>query len=385
VPFHEMQERLSVSMVKIQSRQLVFRHIFRNSPVTRAVIAIETGLSQGTVKTIVDEFLAAGIVEEKKDNSTPVGRKPQKVYLCSTARTFCVLHLQPGRAEFHRLDLALQPVDPSVAVSLPSSDAYGEQLREFLSGVKRPGASSVSGVVVMVPGPYDPDQDRVICHIMPELKGVALQEVIRSTLDVPVTIGEDVHVAALAEAGFPHNAEQPLFYLYAGSGVGGSYVCDGKVLVGATRMAGEIGQVVMRGGQRLEQLISWPAFLDACGMPAADAAAVESEAVARRLESNDRRVTAALDTVADHLSEALESMICILNPRTILIGGPYCDLGDAVLERLRSRLFERLMPEHQDGLRILSAKSGECGMVRGAAFVVLDKWLESEFSIGGDQ
>ncbi len=372
-------------MVKNQSRQLVFRHIFRNSPVTRAVIATKTGLSQGTVKTIVDEFLAAGIVEEKKDISVPVGRKPQKVYLCPAARTFCVLNLQPGRVEFHRLNLSLHPVEPAVITSLPASDAYGENLRDFLSDMKRQGAGGICGVGVIVPGAYDPNQDRVICHIMPELKGVALREIVQTTLGVPVTIGEDVHVAALAEAGFPHNAEQPLFYLYAGSGVGGSYVSDGKVLLGATRMAGEIGQVVMRGGQRLEQLISWPAFLDACGMPPIDGTTNESEAVSQRLQSNDRRVTDVLDTVTDHLSEALESMICILNPRTILIGGPYGDLGDAVLERLRSRLFARLMPEHRDGLRILSAQGGDSGMIRGAAVVVLDKWLESEFSIGGDQ
>ncbi len=383
--FHELQERLSVSMVKNQSRRLIFRHIFRNSPVTRAVIATETGLSQGTVKTIVDEFLGAGIVEEKKDVSAPVGRKPQKVYLCPTARTFCVLNLQPGRVEFHRLDLSLQPIEPSVTASLPASDAYGENLRDFLSGVKQQGADGARGVGVIVPGAYDPDGDRVICHIMPELKGVAIREDVQRTLGVPVTIGEDVHVAALAEAGFPYNAEQPLFYLYAGSGVGGSYVSDGRVLLGATRMAGEIGQVVMRGGQRLEQLISWPSFLAACDLPPAENAATDAEDVRRRIENQDRRVIAALDTVTDHLSEAIESMICILNPRTILIGGPYCELGDAVLERLRSRLFTRLMPEHRDGLQILMAHGGESGMIRGAAFVVLDKWLESEFSIGGDQ
>jgi len=379
-----MQERLSVSMVKNQSRNLVFMHIFRNSPMTRAVISTETGLSQGTVKTIVDEFLAAGIVEEKKHTSAPVGRKPQKVNLHVTARAFGVLQLQPGRVEFHRLDLSLQPVEPPVIASLSASDEYGEHLRAFLSGMKRQGAG-VSGVGVIVPGAYDPDQDRVICHIMPELKGVAIREAVQTTLGAPTMIGEDVHVAALAEAGFPHNAEQPLFYLYAGSGVGGSYVSDGKVLLGATRMAGEIGQVVMRGGKRLEELISWPAFLGACGIQPDDSIANDTEAVRERLESHDRRVTGALDAVTDHLSDALESMICILNPRTILIGGPYGDLGDAVLERLRVRLFTRLMLEHRDGLRILSAQGGDCGMIRGAAFAVLEKWLESEFSVGGDQ
>jgi len=385
VPFPEMQERLSVSMVKNQSRQLVFRHIFRQSPVTRAVIATETGLSQGTVKTIVDEFLAAGIVEEKKDNLAPVGRKPRKVDIHAPARTFGVLHLQPGRAEFHRLDLLLEPSEPPVAASLPVSGNYGDGLREFLSGPVCQGAGPVSGVGVVVPGAYDPDEDRVICHLMPELSGVAMQEVVQTAFGASATVEEDVHVAAVAEAGYPYNAEQPLFYLYAGSGVGGSYVSDGKVLMGATRMAGEIGQVVMGGGKRLEELISWPTFLDACGMQPGHCPTEDSEAVRQHLEDGNRRVNGALDTVADHLSEALESVVCILNPRTILIGGPYGDLGDAVRERLRVRLFAHLMPEHRDGLQILSAQGGDRGMIRGAAFAVLERWLESEFSIGGDQ
>ena len=55
--FHETDERLSVSMVKNQSRKLIFKHILQKTPVTRADISIETGLSQGTVKTIVDEII----------------------------------------------------------------------------------------------------------------------------------------------------------------------------------------------------------------------------------------------------------------------------------------------------------------------------------------
>ena len=384
------EERLSVSTVKHQSRRLVFRHIFQSSPVTRAEIAARTGLSQGTIKTIVDELLQSGIVDEQKDTSAPVGRKPQKVHLRSSARTFGVLHLQPGQMEFHRLDLALQPAEPVPAIFRPSVAGYGEQLAQFLSELRQTENSSVSGVGVIVPGAYDAGDDRVRCQLMPELQDVAIRGTVGAQLAVPVFVGEDVHLAALAEAGHPHNAEQPLFYLYAGQGVGGSYVSEGRVLTGANCMAGEIGQIVMENGNRLEELVNWPRFLGACGLPHSGAPKIGgpnegADAVRQLISDENKQATGAIGAVVDRLSEALESMVCIVNPRTILIGGPYGELGELFLEPLRSRLIARLLPAHRDGLQIVAARAGDQGMVRGAAFTVIEKWLEAEYSFGGYQ
>jgi transcriptional regulator of PTS gene len=391
VPLREIpEERLSVSKVKHQSRRLVFKHIFQNTPVTRAAIATQTGLSQGTVKTIVDEFLESGIVKEQKDTTAPVGRKPQKVHLQPDSRMFGVLHLKPGRMEFHLLDLRLQPVDPSPAVLRPSGERYGEQLAQFLSGLPETRKSAISGVGVIVPGAYEPDTDRVSCHLMPELHDVAIRATVRAELPVPVAVGEDVHLAAFAEAGFPHNAEQPLFYLYAGQGVGGCYVSEGRILTGANGMAGEIGQVVTRSGSRLEELVNWPFFLKACGVPDPGERVIDSsndgaEEIRQLLSDHNERAIAAVGTVVGLLSVALGSMVCIMNPRTILVGGPYGQLGDAFLEPLRSALTARLIPEHRDGLRIAAAQAGDHGMIRSAAFTALERWFEAEYSFGGYQ
>jgi predicted NBD/HSP70 family sugar kinase len=372
-------------MVKNQNRQLVFRHLFRNNPVTRATIATETGLSQGTVKTIIDEFLGAGIVEERKDVSAPVGRKPSKVYLNATARTFGVLNIRPGRLEFHELDLALEPLrDPAVAVeeaALPSSQEYAEFLSTFLRRTIPP----LAGMGVVVPGAYVPETDRVVCHIMPELTHVSLRQLIEEALDVPVAIGEDVHVAALAETRYPFNVPQPLFYLYAGQGVGGAYVAAGRVLSGANQMAGEIGQMTMPDGRRLEEIVSWPAFLRKAGITEGDRPETAVQVVHERLAAGDDAVAAALEQLVTSLTEALDAVICILNPRTIVLGGPYSELGEAVTEPVRSRLLPRLMPEHAEGLAIIPAHGGQLGMVRGAALAALEQWLVSEFTVGGEE
>ncbi|RKX84180.1 MAG: hypothetical protein DRP70_13635, partial [Spirochaetes bacterium] len=95
IPVTRQSERLNVSMVKDQSRKLVFKHISRYGSVTRSDISRGTGLSHGTVKTLMDEFLKAGLIEEKKDNSPAVGRKPRKVQLRADARRIGVLEIAP--------------------------------------------------------------------------------------------------------------------------------------------------------------------------------------------------------------------------------------------------------------------------------------------------
>ncbi|MCK5737270.1 MAG: MarR family transcriptional regulator, partial [Spirochaetaceae bacterium] len=117
-------ERLNVSMVKNQSRKLVFKHISRHGPVTRSDIATGTGLSHGTVKTLMDEFLNAGLVEEIKDNSPAIGRKPQKVHLRSEARKIGVLEIAPDRLIYSELNLLLEPTSPPIITTRPAEVEY---------------------------------------------------------------------------------------------------------------------------------------------------------------------------------------------------------------------------------------------------------------------
>lgn len=386
MPFAESPERLNVSMVKSQSRRLVFSHIFRHSPVTRAEIAQQTGLSQGTVKTVVDEFMEGEILSETKDRSAQVGRKPHKVVLRREARTFGALYIQPDRVEMHLLDLTLQPIRLRDQYPVRKRSRLADMLKDVLSrytgDIGDRGPLTALGVVV--PGVYDADNDRVLCQIMPELAAVRLNELVRTVLDLPATIGEDVQLAALAEVGDPYYVSQPLFYLYADTGVGGSYIDEGRLLMGANRMAGEIGQMLMAGGRRLEELVAWPVFLARLGLEAAETDADTLRLVRAALETGAPRALAAFQDITDTIATALCNMACLLNPRSIVVGGPYGDLGEPFIGAVRDRLLSRLIPEHAADLELLSARSGRHGMIRGAAVAALEEWLDGAFA-GGDQ
>lgn len=384
MPFTEPAERLNVSMVKSQSRRMVFRRIFADSPVTRAEIAGETGLSQGTVKTVVDEFMQSGILVERKDQSAQVGRKPLAVFLRREARTFGALYIQPDRIEMHLLDLTLQPIGVRDVYPIRRRDRLSDALRDILSGYTGDlaGRGPLTALGIVVPGVYDPDGDRVMCQIMPELEEVRLQELVSSVLGTTATIGEDVQLAALAEAGEPYNVPQPLFYLYAETGVGGSYVDEGRVLAGANQMAGEIGQMIIKEGRRLEGLVNWPGFLRELRVEAGEEPAEALRRVQNKLADPDGRVNRSVERVVDTLATALANMVCLLNPRSIVIGGPYAELGRSLFDPLSEEVLRRLIPAHSDRLTIRAAQSGEHGMIRGAAVAALEQWLDTAFVSG---
>jgi len=387
MPFADSSERLNVSMVKSQSRRLVFRHIFRHGPVARGSIAHDTGLSQGTVKTVIDEFFRSGILVESKDRTAQVGRKPLKVYLRREARTFGVLNIQPDRSELHLLDLQLQPIGPKTQMETGRRGDYAARLERFLARSLTPpeNAGALAALGIVVPGVYDEGRDRVVCRIMPVLTDAPLGQIVARLTDAPVTIGEDVRLAALAEVGDPHYVRQPLFYFYAGAGVGGCSIDEGRVLEGATKMAGEIGQMYLDADRRLEDLVRWPRFLRDAGVQVTADADAAVRPLLRRLAAGDRLATEALRKVTEAVAAALVNTVCLLNPRTIAVGGPYATMGETFLGPVRDYLLERLIPEHGNDLDLIAARSGEHGMVRGAAVTALERWLDSEYTGGDNQ
>lgn len=387
MPFPEPAERLNVSMVKNQSRRLVFRHVFQHGPVTRAAIAQETGLSQGTVKTIVDELVSSGVVTETKDRTAQVGRKPLKLNLKRDARTFAVLNIQPERTELHLLDLNLQPVGRRQSITHRRADRYEERLLAFLSSAlpAAGAAPPLAAIGVVVPGAYEGADDRVVCRIMPELGGFPLRSRLRGIRAVPIAIGEDVRLAALAEVGAPQRAPQPLFYYFAESGVGGAYLQEGRVLEGASQMAGEIGQMWLEGRGRLEALVRWPGFLERAGITSAADVNESAQLVQRRLSRGDSTTIRALDEVAAITAVALSHVVCILNPRSIVVGGPYAELGESFLAPLRRRVLETLIPEHREVLEVRASATGDSGMIRGAATIALEQWLDTAFMNGENE
>jgi fructokinase len=244
-----------------------------------------------------------------------------------------------------------------------------------------PGAPSAR-VGVGIPGTISPATGLVKNANSTWLIGQPLDRDLSEALDRPVRLANDADCFALSEAcdGAAAGAS-PVFGVILGTGVGGGLVVDGKLVTGPNAIAGEWGHNPLpqptdaeRPGPAcycgrfgcIETFLSGPGlahdYAENGGDDRADAAAV-----ARRAEAGEPAAAAALDRYLDRLARALGSVINVLDPARIVLGGGVGQVP-ALYEELPGRLASHVFSDRMD-TRILPPRHGDDSGVRGAAWL----------------
>jgi len=213
------------------------------------------------------------------------------------------------------------------------------------------------------------------------LIGKALQRDVEERLQRSVRMTNDANCFALSESvdGAAAGAHT-VFAVILGTGVGGGIAIGGRILEGPNRIAGEWGHNPLPWPREretpgpacycgkhgcIETFLSGPAL--AREYRAASGSAAEPAEIASRAVQGDAVALACMETYEDRVARALASVINILDPDAIVLGGGVSNIG---------RLYERLpaiLPAYvfSDSVRtrIIRAAHGDSSGVRGAAML----------------
>ena len=162
-----------------------------------------------------------------------------------------------------------------------------------------------------------------------------MRERLQAAAGLPVWLDNDVKTAALGELHYgAGRALRDFVYLGIGTGVGGALVVNRAVVQGALGLAGHIGHMSVdwRGARGisgipgcLEDYASGTAIARrarARGLASPDAThALTSEEVFARAERGDDAARAIVRESAEIIAVALASLIHLLNPQAIIVGG----------------------------------------------------------------
>jgi fructokinase len=244
----------------------------------------------------------------------------------------------------------------------------GELGRPGSVGVGMPGAlSPASGLVKnanstwLIGRPFDRDLS------------VALKR--------PVRVENDANCFALSEAvdGAAAGAGV-VFGVILGTGVGGGLAVGGRTILGRNAIAGEWGHNPLpwpRDDERpgaacycgktgcIETFLSGPGL--ARDHSAAGGASAAADEIAARAAEGDTVAEAALRRYEDRLARALASVINILDPDAVVLGGGLSNLARvyaAVPERLPAYVFSDRVDTP-----VLRPRHGDSSGVRGAAWL----------------
>jgi predicted NBD/HSP70 family sugar kinase len=179
-------------------------------------------------------------------------------------------------------------------------------------------------------------------------------ELARHRLRLPVALGNDANLAAVAEHrhGAGRGARHLLYLMTGHRGIGGGLVVNGQLHTGSAGYALEVGHLTVNPGGRPCRCGN-SGCLDVEADPAALLAAAgrdqrsglhEAVTAAReviRAAAGDPVASAATATVVDHLATGLASLVNVLNPDRIVLGGLLADLLAEHKTQLQRLLAER--------------------------------------------
>ncbi len=242
---------------------------------------------------------------------------------------------------------------------------------------ERTGARA-AGIGVAMPGALSPATGLVKNANSTCLIGKPLDRDLARALGRPVRLANDADCFALSEAADGAAAGAScVFGAILGTGVGGGVVVSGRILSGPNAITGEWGH----------NPLPWPAdderpgpscycgkrgcietFLSGPGLardyePGAKTR-VASEEVARRAAAGEPRAAAALERYEDRLARALATVINVLDPEVIVLGGGLSNL--ARLYQSVPRLWGRYVFSDDVRTKLARARHGDSSGVRGA-------------------
>ncbi len=232
-----------------------------------------------------------------------------------------------------------------------------------------------------IPGAISPATGLVKNANSTWLIGRPLQADLEARLRRPVRIENDANCFIASEAADGAAAgARVAFGVIVGTGTGGGIAVAGRVLTGANAIAGEWGHNPLPWpgpgelpgpacycGRRgcIETWLSGPGllrdYLDAGG------SAADAREVAQRAAAGEPLAAAALDRYAGRMARALATVINVLDPDVIVLGGGLSRLAH-LYEEVPRRWGEWVFSDRVD-TRLLAPVHGDASGVRGAAWL----------------
>lgn len=380
----------------------LLRLIWEERTISRAELARRTELSRSTVSELVASLLETGLVVEGGVGESSGGRRPINLEFRDEACRIVGLDVGATHLTVVVTDLrgrvlttASRPFDvrpdPDGTRALAIS-----MIRECLAS-RAAGSAPLLGIGIAAPSPVDPRHpERLSPLVLPAWKGRHGFDVLARTFGAPLFLDNDANLGALAEQWWgAGRGVRDFTYLKVATGVGAGLVIDGAVRRGSTGVAGEIGHVAIdpRGapcscGNRgcLVTFVGAAALVSRANallpdFPAGPLHAMQREgrltieAIEAAALADDPLAVQVVAEAAGHLGVAIASLLNLINPAAVIIGGGLARVGHRLLEPLREAVLRRTFVSALAASEIKHSELGPLGVAVGAATLALEAAL----------
>lgn len=340
------------------NRSAILEIIRRESPISRTTIAERLDVSLPTVMRIVDELIAEGFVRPKGSSEWSGGRR--RSLLEFNADGHVVIGVDMGGTKMYGAvsDLGGNILDE---VNISRHGTTGEDsftyltslIDKLLSSPKMNGRS-LRGIGVGVPGVTLHKEGIVTWAYTLHWDNFPLKARLSEKYKLPITVDNDVNLAALGELWFGAGQNvQNMILITVGTGIGAGVIIDGALYRGAKEASGEIGNMIPGYeflGKDYREFGALERVASGTGIAARareilksqrsqkELANLVSEDVFEAARKGDGWALKIIAETVNTLSIAIANLIASLDPELVVLGGGVSRSADLLIGPIRENV-----------------------------------------------
>ena len=265
--------------------------------------------------------------------------------------------------------------------------AIQDVIRESKTDMK-----DIKGIGFGFPGQIDCDNG--VVRLAPNIPGwvnIPIADIVSKEFGVPVKVDNDVRCAALAELNYgAGKGATNMICITVGTGIGSGLIVNGKLVRGASNAAGELGHIKlqMEGGPLcgcgdhgcLEAFASGPSIVAMAEEYVRGGKSTKYRELAKNeitpyyvceaAKQGDVVAKKIFEIIGNYIGIGLASVVNLLNPEKIVIGGGVADAGEFLFGPIKETLKKRSMPIQGAAVQVVHAELGNTAGVIGASLLI---------------
>ncbi|WP_339309237.1 ROK family protein [Paenibacillus sp. FSL k6-2145] len=393
------------------NENLIMDALITQGTMSRADISRQTGLSKPTVSLAVEHLINRNLVREMGPADNAQGRKATLIRFNETAYYVCGIDIGATRIRIALSDLngeiiayqtypmVVQKVYERAEATM--LDLLRSHMNELLDE-NHLNWDQIQCIGFGIPGVVLPDSGRIhrIVDPLAGLEEAFSLESLSGAFPCEVILENDVNLAALGEYRSGAAAGYPLFVFFSiGTGTGAGIMVDGQLLRGLGGLTGEIAEMLMEDGRRLEEVLSADGLMQLANlhlnphyelMEVAGSSDMDAdvdgkvhivaddlhryltpEKLFEAARSGEVEALDILQQYSQMIASALRQISVVLAPDLIVLGGGVGGNGDVLLPVLRQIISEQFPVQPQ----LICSKLGEQAVVTGAVQVAIQQTM----------
>ncbi|MCR2820940.1 ROK family transcriptional regulator [Lederbergia panacisoli] len=353
-------------LIKKENKTIVLQLIIQQAPISRADIALKSGLNKGTVSTLVAELIDEQLILETGPGVSSGGRRP--VMLVFNENSGCTIGIDLGVNYILGIltDLQGNIIERKRHTFNPQS--FEETLQQIHNDIqelmsKAPNTRyGIVGIGIGAPGIVDNNSSLVLA---PNLgwKNSSIKEEIEAIFHIPVVIENEANAGAYGEKmfGLGKNVET-LVYISTGIGIGTGIIMHEKLYRGATGFSGEFGHMTINmNGEtcRCGNKGCWEMYASeqyviqkALKLQLVTDTNANIEQIIELAQNGNEHAINLLQETAVHLGMGIVNIVHALNPQKIIIGNRLAGAKPWMEKTVQDYVKNRAMTSHQSEVKV---------------------------------